>query len=622
MQKGSIVTIFFLILFIHSSLFAQQYHFKSYAIDEGLPQSEVRSMFRDSRGNLWLGTQAGASRYNGREFHTISEKDGVVGQAVWGIMEDKKGNLWFGTESGLNCYNGKTIKSYTKKNYSYFSEIWQDKQGSIWAGVGFRTRYLRILKVQGDSLIDFTRQHKDVLLNNQNFLSNRPYKVKGGNLYISTTQGLYEYDGKQIVRSTLHNVKEFKQANRLRFLFADRQGFFWIMTSTAPATNTSPPVSRLYKYKNGIAKEVMFPASFSPIGVNPDEVFEDSAGNVWFVSSSFGALCYNHSGAIKVFNNKNGLPANDISCVGQDREGNIWLGTANTGYGALKYSGERFVLYDKRDGLDVEVNWAILKDSQERLWGGFTRQAAQYKNGKFEVYELLKNQPRRVNFIQELPDKTILIATTQNLYEFDGKKFVPALRKYNLPAPPIKCFAQKDTLWMGLTNNTIVKVHNKKVIEDSSWKTFTVVGNLTYINRDKKGIFWITTGAGLYRYDGKKAKLYNEVNSNLIGNFICQTAVDSQNRLWLGGIKGVQILEQGKVKNVPVNLPSNMIYSLTIDASQNVWVGHQLGLSKLILDKKGNVKAVKNYGKEDGMLIGEPNIGANYASQGNKSTLR
>ena len=70
------ICIFFFVMPIASS--GQQYHFKNYNIEDGLAQSQVRSIFQDSKGFLWIGTLGGGvSKYDGLEFKNYSAIEGL-----------------------------------------------------------------------------------------------------------------------------------------------------------------------------------------------------------------------------------------------------------------------------------------------------------------------------------------------------------------------------------------------------------------------------------------------------------------------------------------------------------------------------------------------------------------
>ena len=68
---------------------------KHYNIKDGLSHRNVYCTFQDSRGFIWIGTQAGLQRFDGQNFqHFSKEKNGLLGNEVHQIIEDDNGWLW------------------------------------------------------------------------------------------------------------------------------------------------------------------------------------------------------------------------------------------------------------------------------------------------------------------------------------------------------------------------------------------------------------------------------------------------------------------------------------------------------------------------------------------------
>lgn len=89
-------------------------NFKTTAIapdfDTTLVSQYIRSIFQDSKGNLWFGTiNEGVVKYDEKTLTYFSNPDGFINTSVFAINEDKKGNLWFGTDQGVYKYDGKTL---------------------------------------------------------------------------------------------------------------------------------------------------------------------------------------------------------------------------------------------------------------------------------------------------------------------------------------------------------------------------------------------------------------------------------------------------------------------------------------------------------------------------------
>jgi len=77
-----------------------------------LSNNNVRVMFEDSNGILWLGTEEGLNRFDPKteKFSVYSEKEGLANNKVFGILEDEAGYLWLSTNEGLSRFNIQTGK--------------------------------------------------------------------------------------------------------------------------------------------------------------------------------------------------------------------------------------------------------------------------------------------------------------------------------------------------------------------------------------------------------------------------------------------------------------------------------------------------------------------------------
>jgi ligand-binding sensor domain-containing protein len=91
---------------LDQTAFAQNYIFREYSVLDGLPQSQARGLYQDSRGFLWIITRNGISRFDGYEFINYFRKDGLPTSTINQIFEDNKGNIWALSSKGLSRYNG------------------------------------------------------------------------------------------------------------------------------------------------------------------------------------------------------------------------------------------------------------------------------------------------------------------------------------------------------------------------------------------------------------------------------------------------------------------------------------------------------------------------------------
>lgn len=103
---------------------AQTYYAKNYSTRDGLPSNSIRSIFKDSRGLLWIGTDAGVCLFDGKNFKVYNTSHGLAGDRVWSIAEDSQGNMWFGTyDGGLSRFDNSTFTNYDQSNGLYDQRI-------------------------------------------------------------------------------------------------------------------------------------------------------------------------------------------------------------------------------------------------------------------------------------------------------------------------------------------------------------------------------------------------------------------------------------------------------------------------------------------------------------------
>ena len=117
-----------------STVFTQQ--------NSALVDNRIETVFQDSQGRYWFGSDSGLSLYDGSSWQSFHSADfGLPGQQVRAISEDAQGNLWVGTLQGLTRWDGRTWRAYTPENSALldaavFSVAPQTAEGHTWVWVG------------------------------------------------------------------------------------------------------------------------------------------------------------------------------------------------------------------------------------------------------------------------------------------------------------------------------------------------------------------------------------------------------------------------------------------------------------------------------------------------------
>lgn len=132
--------------------------FTQYLIDDGLSDSQVRTIYCDRSGKIWMGfngnRNSGLTVYDEGSFKSYSVNDGLCSSGIRSIYEDKNGKLWLGSNMGNLCiFDGQTFSDF---NYhgQIFSEvvfILGDLEDNIWFGGANG-----IWKYDGETLTEMT----------------------------------------------------------------------------------------------------------------------------------------------------------------------------------------------------------------------------------------------------------------------------------------------------------------------------------------------------------------------------------------------------------------------------------------------------------------------------------
>jgi ligand-binding sensor domain-containing protein len=78
----------------------QRYYFDNYSVIDGLAQSKVYTIIQDNNDYIWLGTEAGASQFDGIAFINYTIENGLAEGGVRAIFQDSYGNIWLGHNGG------------------------------------------------------------------------------------------------------------------------------------------------------------------------------------------------------------------------------------------------------------------------------------------------------------------------------------------------------------------------------------------------------------------------------------------------------------------------------------------------------------------------------------------
>jgi ligand-binding sensor domain-containing protein len=78
--------------------------YKNYTTDNGLESNETYHVIQDKKGYIWVSSDRGVSRFDGKKFETFGLDDGMTDDAVYKFHEDSQGRIWMVCGNGSFCY--------------------------------------------------------------------------------------------------------------------------------------------------------------------------------------------------------------------------------------------------------------------------------------------------------------------------------------------------------------------------------------------------------------------------------------------------------------------------------------------------------------------------------------
>ena len=98
----------FLLFYCISNCLGQQGEYKIFTVNDGLPSNNIYRSIEDDKGFLWIGTDAGIARFDGKHFQVFTTRQGLPDNDVLSIVKEKNGRIW------VNCF---------KQSPCYFDEV-------------------------------------------------------------------------------------------------------------------------------------------------------------------------------------------------------------------------------------------------------------------------------------------------------------------------------------------------------------------------------------------------------------------------------------------------------------------------------------------------------------------
>ncbi len=81
--------------------------------DSPIAPASIQAIYAGDNGDIWIGG-AGAAQWDGTAWTTYTLTDGLAGAVVQALAVDSRGRIWLGTDAGVSIWNGESFFNLTR----------------------------------------------------------------------------------------------------------------------------------------------------------------------------------------------------------------------------------------------------------------------------------------------------------------------------------------------------------------------------------------------------------------------------------------------------------------------------------------------------------------------------
>lgn len=615
---------------IHAADFLEFESLKFETLDssDGLSSSAVSRITQDELGFLWVGTNNGLNRYDGRHFQTFhhNEEDptSILSDNIVSLYNDSIGRLWIGTRGGVARYvpEDRSFKNYVPNpqpnpnpvtnRITAFSE---SVDGSLIAAAqdGTLYRYEPDKDKFETTTPAYTRDIRSLL------------HLPDGRLAIGAEGQLLLHD----FQSGQSEVYPLPKAVDDQSAYHYAEAIKLLDANTLLVGTVHRGVLYFDLNRGEFSQYPAIPDNLwiSSLNILDDDSLIATTSQGLFVKDSKAetAKRYQYD-----FYDPQSIASSASNYSFVDRQNNLWIGTDRglskaTAHKAFSHLGPDLTSVTSLSDTSVS---AIYTDHEGNRWIG-------YFNGQLDILNPQDATPSHsfpfhhenpeapakgtIHFIKATRDNTIWVGS----FEGGLRRYRPELNSFEnvLPAPyhDIRDIEEdaEGNIWIIAHGHGLLRYNptegSIRLYENDPQKgDNTLIDNwATCIARSPDGILWIGSGTGLCRFDPIEERFRNfrpesQDPTSLSRVPVYDLLIDDSGKLWVGTLNGINhldtdtfIFKSYKIADDPTHTlkDSTLVRSIEYGAANEIWFSTDRGLLRLDTE----AWTAKIYNRNDGL---------------------
>lgn len=468
---------------------------RSLSVSDGLPDLVINTIYKDSKGYVWMGTNTSVERFDGiRLEHYMVEGSNENLKRVFALVEMPDNELWVGTGMGLF-----RLADDAEKLEQLAPEM-------ITSGVHAFCKL------------------EDVL-------------------YVGTEKGLYVYKA-GVFEHVLVDKNVFSRANFVTGMAEGEGGILWLST-----------MGGLKSLRLSDRAITSFPDKLAKDGQNLSFYNITRIGSKIFMGTMTSGLVFFDT-STKHFARYLDVGCGVISALSGDGKDLLYVGTDGNGVHFISVSSHRVVRtfrHDRESDGQIRSNsvYSVLVDRDGLLWIGFYQLGVDYTLFQSDLFSTY--QYENVFDSRDMAVRTIAFHGSQKLIgSRDGFVFIDEAdgRFQIFKAPRLRASIIVSSCYfdgkyyigtygggMYVLDGTTLELRDFEIASEPFQ-----YGHIFVLRPDDRGNLWIGTSAGLYCYrNGKIVRHFKSDSSKLPEGNVYEIYFDSSHKGWICTESGICI---------------------------------------------------------------------------------
>lgn len=560
LRQGFII----LLVFVNYLMTAQTLQFNRYTTKDGLLSDEVYNIYQDRNGYLWLFTNYGAMKYNGKSFEPVLKNLPFNESFIYSFFENDKGQKWV-ANSNAKIYEvvndsvflvkgTEVISEELRRTVSEISQIYVDDSLNItvvtkhFSYKFYKSQNYRAVnlsnQISSDSIFVHVKEYDKALVPVVNYPGYDIFlwikRLDFINILISNIDGIdrvYKVKSNQV--NTPRHFKRFEKDIYLSFSnkmvrITERGGIKDVFFNSQILNFTRDKNKHLWVacYNNGLYElnenDSIINHYFESVTIN--DVLVDSQNGLWASSPGSGLF---HCKDLNEYHFENIEALNSPISFIKQIDNNLFI--ANKTGDIFIFNQNNFFKVQSCDKSFGEPKDIIKFNDKYLISFAFKMGMFKFANYKKPTFSFINSHYVYGYSMIEIGNDSVLFLQRRGVALFSEKKNIKTIHidyKTNH-------FIKRNNELLLATENGVYVLNNDQ-IEQPKYLTATLKCNITKIRKDGVNNYWFTTkGCGLFRLSEKNELTKYSVVNGLPSNIINDIDFNTDGSILLCTNKGV-----------------------------------------------------------------------------------